>query len=71
MGDFATALPHLIPGVLIVGQQHHLPQKLVNGALQTVAIAHQRLPRVEGRVSELDCGRQGGAVGARRDRAGL
>eukprot|EP00966_Prymnesium_polylepis_P224355 5189641-Prymnesium_polylepis.1 len=72
---FAAALAHLVPGLLHVGQQRHLRQKLVDGAPQTVAVAYQRLSRgksrVEGRVSGLDHRRQGGAVGARRDRAGL
>eukprot|EP00966_Prymnesium_polylepis_P219661 5081534-Prymnesium_polylepis.1 len=39
MGCFAAALPHLFPGLLLVGQQRHLRQKLVGGAPQTVAVA--------------------------------
>eukprot|EP00966_Prymnesium_polylepis_P160527 3711230-Prymnesium_polylepis.1 len=40
MGVFAAALPHLVPGVLPVGQQHHLRQKLVDRAPpQTVVVA--------------------------------
>eukprot|EP00966_Prymnesium_polylepis_P083146 1925637-Prymnesium_polylepis.1 len=46
---FAAALPQLVPGLLLVGQQHHLRQKLVEGAPQTVAVAHKRLSRVERR----------------------
>eukprot|EP00966_Prymnesium_polylepis_P155739 3597265-Prymnesium_polylepis.1 len=42
MGSFAAALPHLVPRLLLVGQQHHLRQKLVEGAPQTVAVAHER-----------------------------
>ena len=63
MGFFATPLAHLIPGGHLDGQHHHLRQKLVEGALQTVAVAHERLSRVERRGELGSTGRVGGVLG--------
>ena len=50
MGFFATPLANLIPGGHLDGQHHHLRQKLVDRAPQTVAVAPDlRLATVERR----------------------
>ena len=38
MGCFGAALPYLVPGQLLVGQQHHLRQEHVDRTPQTVVV---------------------------------
>eukprot|EP00966_Prymnesium_polylepis_P225479 5215934-Prymnesium_polylepis.1 len=66
MGFFAAALPHLLPGLLLVGQQYHLRQKLIDGAPQTVAVApDERLRAKTARRSKRDgLGEWGGCWGS-------
>eukprot|EP00966_Prymnesium_polylepis_P207044 4795983-Prymnesium_polylepis.1 len=44
MGFVAAPLSHLVPGLLLDGQQRHLRQKLVYGAPQTVNKLSLSLP---------------------------
>ena len=70
MGFFATPLAHLIPGGHLDGQHHHLRQKLVDRAPQTVAVApDERLSRMGARGNRAEMDEWGGGVGALNDRA--
>ena len=66
MGFFAAPLSHLVPGLLLVGQQHHLRQKLVDRAPQTVVVAPRSACRGwrEG-VNWAELGDWGGMLGLR------
>ena len=63
-GIFATPLAHLIPGGHLDGQHHHLRQKLVDRAPQTVAVApDERLSRMGARGNRAELDEWGGVLG--------
>ena len=64
MGFFATPLAQLIPGGHLDGQHHHLRQKLVDRAPQTVAVApDERLSRMGARGNRAELDEWGGVLG--------